>query len=542
MLLLFRKFKNNYSHEISLSFILLFVFSFLLVCLEMDIVNRRISDILFERMGINIVLYGDINSEDGHCDNIKTYREVFQIYNEIVDELEHLGGNSLMLEKYFQSNRVYSAADIYNENNYYLVYCETSSDSVLMLENQKLINISYDYENNQHYYSALEMSHFNPNQIESASLSTYRQLSPLFIGVNSPNFSDLHLDYIQIIEGRTFTEEEITEGENVVIVNQNAYVFERDGIHSITVGDTIPVTIEAEGRTEVFYFKVIGINNGLDSEGIAVANAEGAEQSGETWLHKSNYHNMFFIPDKSLNNLINAYFQICTEENAEITKSSFYNNDPDYVYYSLYGGVRPTIISICDVDKMESIIDYLSDRITELNRISDFNTPYTYYTNADRYISIIGSVRSNEKLFHYLCIISIIVSVAVMLALFINDLDSSKKEIGILIALGMSRREVIGNKITEYMLLSIIPICFSLGLSGIACKKYVDLINRSIININISDIVMDPGISQIDIKANNHYFAIIVLLYAVIMLFSCLLGFLYIKKMSVSKILLEGDK
>ena len=62
-------------------------------------------------MGINIVLYGDINSEDGHCDSIDVYKKINQRYSEISDGLESIGGNKLMLEKYFQSNRVYSAED-----------------------------------------------------------------------------------------------------------------------------------------------------------------------------------------------------------------------------------------------------------------------------------------------------------------------------------------------------------------------------------------------------------------------------------------------
>ena len=539
---LLRKIKNDFLHETSLSLVLLLVFFFLMMCFELDIVNREISDILFKRMGINIVLYGDINSEDGHCDSIDVYNKINQKYSEISDGLESLGGNKLMLEKYFQSNRVYSAEDIYNEMNYLLVYSETSSDSMLKTENQNLLNISSDFENNRHYYSALEMSHFNPNQTELALLSTYRQLSPLFVGVNNLPFSDLYLNDIQIIDGRTFTEQELRDGENVVIVNQNTYIFERGGIRSAAVGDIIPITIEVEGNTEIFYFKIIGINNGTDSGGIAVPSAEAAEQTDEIWLHNNNYHNMFFMPEKSLNVLINAYYQMCTDRGIEITKDSFTNNDPNFIYYSLYGGYRPAVINIYDVDKMEMVIDFLSDKIVELNQISDFNTPFTYYSNADRYISIIGSVRSNEKLFHYLCFISAIVAIVALLAMFVNDLDSSKQEMGIMIALGMSKSEAVLSKIAEYALLSIIPVFLAFGLSDIVCKKYVELINRSIIDIDISNIFMDSGITKIVVKSDHRSLITIVGLYIAVMLFSCVLTFIHIQKMSVSRILLEGDK
>lgn len=75
---LLQKIKNDFLHETSLSLVLLLVFFFLMMCFELDIVNREISDILFKRMGINIVLYGDINSEDGHCDSIDVYKKINQ--------------------------------------------------------------------------------------------------------------------------------------------------------------------------------------------------------------------------------------------------------------------------------------------------------------------------------------------------------------------------------------------------------------------------------------------------------------------------------
>ena len=392
---LLRKIKNDFLHETSLSLVLLLVFFFLMMCFELDIVNREISDILSKRMGINIVLYGDINSEDGHCDSIDVYKKINQKYSEISDGLESLGGNKLMLEKYFQSNRVYSAEDIYNEMNYLLVYSETSSDSMLKTENQNLLNISSDFENNRHYYSALEMSHFNPNQTELALLSTYRQLSPLFVGVNNLPFSDLYLNDIQIIDGRTFTEQELRDGENVVIVNQNTYIFERGGIRSAAVGDIIPITIEVEGNTEIFYFKIIGINNGTDSGGIAVPSAEAAEQTDEIWLHNSNYYNMFFMPEKSLNVLISAYYQMCTDRGIEITKDSFTNNDPNLIYYSLYGGYRPAVINIYDVDKNGNI--YLSHEGTNeyhefLNHANNVLDEYTSHG-----ISVKGTKYAGEK-------------------------------------------------------------------------------------------------------------------------------------------------
>ena len=87
------------------------------------------------------------------------------------------------------------------------------------------------------------------------------------------------MNYINVIAGRTFTNEEIDNGKNVVICGPNTYILSRNEFRAVKLGDIIPLSIEYGDDVISYDFEIIGIDDGSYG-GLVIENTMIMEKEG----------------------------------------------------------------------------------------------------------------------------------------------------------------------------------------------------------------------------------------------------------------------
>lgn len=512
---------------------LLFIFLFVSICLN-DL-NNNINDYLFNKLRINMILYGDINDEDGHIDSKKELNDVKEILYEVKDYLESNNLANVYVEEYLYTNYIYSASKLNDPNNYTIIFYDSNVNGYNYLG-----DISKDIEHNRQYVTIQENHSIDTSAEDDFYISYYGYI-PKLVGVDHARFSDRILRSFSLVVGRTFTQDEIEYGSHVCILNEVAYYITKDGMRQVRTGDKIPITVDVDGKTKTFEFEVIGIMSGQEGD-VNIQNTAYYELSNSVVYQAEDYRNMIFIPDEALKEIYSEFSDIQNEYNFKATKNSNDKFSNSVVYYSQNLGVRPVLISIDNIDSIKPISNYLNEKIEELNKVSNRVIEYTYYSNFDNYVSVIGALSTNTKLFSFLSIASTVLFLIVLSLYIVSDIEANKKEIAIKTCLGQNKKDIFKDILIEYLLLSIIPIIISILVTYFISKTYINYINNSFFDVTSGMIVFNNYITKIDVKPLSLLTVIkVVVLWIVSLLISSLVTYRRIKNMSIKKVLMEGD-
>lgn len=530
-----KKFKANPKALLPKVGILLLLFVFLFVSISLNDLNNNINDYLFNKLRINMILYGDINDDDGHADTKKELNDVKEILYEVKDYLESNNLANVYVEEYLYTNYIYSASKLNDPSNYTIVFYDTSYSDCCFLS-----DVSKDIEHNRQFVTIQENHSIDTSEDDVFNISNYGYV-PKLVGVDHARFSDRILRSFTLSSGRIFTNSEIENGSHVCILNEIAYYITKDGIRQVRTGDKIPITVDVDGKTRTFEFEVIGIVNGLEGD-VNIQNTYYYEKRNMVVFLPENYNNMIFIPDEALKEIYSEFSSIQSEYNIQVTKDSndFFSNS--VVYYGQNLGVRPVLISIDNIDSIKPISNYLNEKIEELNKASNRVIEYTYYSNFDNYVSVIGALSTNTKLFSFLSIASMALFLIVLCLYIISDVEANKKEIAIKTCLGQSKKGIFIDILIEYLLLSIIPIIVSVLITYFVSKTYINYINNSFFDVTSGMTVFNNYITKINVDPLTILTVVkVVVLWIISLLISLLLTYKRIKNMSVKKVLMEGD-
>lgn len=534
------KYKTNYSKALLKTAVLLLSFMFLFLSTSLKDLNETINDYLFGKLGINMVLYGDINDDDGHANSKHELNQVKEIIYDIKNYLESNNLADVYIEEYLYTNYVYSANKINDPNNYTIIFYDYDSPNYEGTI-EYLNDISKDVNNNRQYYSIIENHYVDTSKDDDFNISSYGYV-PKIVGVDYQNFSDIKLNSLKILTGRSFTKDELLDGNDVVIVDEASYFINKNEIRQVRVGDVIPLTIDIDGKTRTIEFEVIGITSGKSSD-INIQDTSVFELNGNINFVSENYRNMVFIPNNSLNNIYDELNEIKNNYNYTLIKDSNGAFTNSVVYYGQNLGVRPILISINNIDSIKEVSNYLDEKIDELNDASNRIIEYTYYSNFDNYVSIIGSLSTNAKLFNFLSVASCLLFLAVLYLYIITDINSSLKEIAIKISLGQSKKGIIKDIFLEYVVLSIIPIFVSVILAYFINKAYINYINEGFFKLTSGTILFNNYITKIDINPIDALLIFkVLIIWLVSLIISILCAYLKVKNMSIKKILMEGER
>lgn len=317
----------------------------------------------------------------------------------------------------------------------------------------------------------------------------YDKLNPFAIkGVYQNQFLDLYQNDIIITEGRTFTEEEIKNGDRVIIIPENIVdksvacsILEekcsKEKYKSIQIGDEISFQrvvalypkntyfINFEDTDKIYYgdihYKVIGkyrLNNNLQT------NKFWPNLAGETISYSSNRTEVFYMPMLTQSeeySVMQTYNEKSLEDNPNST-SSFFLYILDYLQIMLKDPA--------------DLNEYVASIKKAFGEEQFFNLEF--FSSSDSYDAVAGSVESLSSIATIIIVLSIVISVILLglsTTLFMRD---RKHEMGTYLALGEKKAKIIFQVFLEIYLVGLLAITLSLATGDLVGRK----ISESIIS------------------------------------------------------------
>lgn len=494
--------------------------------------NVEIEDYLYKKLGINLIVYGDINDAYlGYEDTYDTYNDVYKKMHVIKEYIEQENLGRVYLEESLCNPNLYCAKDVLNEDDFQMVLFD-----YMGIEGNFLPEISKVISNNAHYKTAMKSFYHDPHLTEKPINYSYGSgMHPVLVGVDTKDFSDIKLNYINVVAGRTFTNEEIDDGKNVVICGPNTYILSRNEIREVKLGDIIPLTVEYGDDIKSYDFEVIGIDDGHYG-GLVIEDTMLMEKEGIVNMLGNSYSTSLFIPQKAYLRIRSDLLEIYDEYGRPYTSVDDLTSE-EAIFYNQYGAIRPMLIEADNLDDYQNIVFYINGEINELNKISDRVIEYTSFSNLDRFYAVINNISTVEGLLKLAIVISVCAFLVVFVLYVLKAIEDDKKELALYLALGKKKIEVVFCLFIEYLIKSIIPMILSLVLTSVLANAYLNYMNNNLITTN--NIFYSGELDTLEINMGLSSYLVPMFVVLAIMILVCAISYIRINKLNVKKILFE---
>lgn len=434
------------------------------------------------------------------------------------------------------------------------------TDHINWSKEQRSHQETFDY-----YYGNLSKYAEDP-RVKSSSFSIYKYVYSIskddkqhvsddehyryhfLFGVDRPVFKDLREYDINMLEGRTFTDEEIVQGAYVCIINEEY----NDG--SVKVGDK--VTLSVLGIKDRATYNIVNESNVFAKDDISL------KVIGV-------FHSNNASTTKGLKAQLKVYVpKTVVEECQRINDIQYDNYGKSYIGEEAY---NHTSLAITDIEfELNDLKDITSFGLDISNSLWDLNhginnigpdgLPKEEYLRVIRSTEIydmVGWVIKALSAFSKGVVIVSIISFSVVMALTVFMILKKKTvEIGILMSLGLKRSEIIYRTVLEFILISLFAFVGAMAASYVVSKPVSNkLIQDTLVkesttyttDDNGSDIVKYCDMNQQDvidmfnITVSVKNVAEIFIIEITALLVSLLLPMVFIVRLKPKKVLLGGE-
>ncbi|MBQ2685361.1 MAG: ABC transporter permease [Erysipelotrichaceae bacterium] len=278
------------------------------------------------------------------------------------------------------------------------------------------------------------------------------------IVVNESDFHDLREGYVHIFEGRSFTEEELKNGDYVCMINSRTmYVADENGeitAHYVHPGDKVNCSIICHTDdgpvVETFELTVVGLNRPV--------------------LDFIHYRDIYFPL---------ALYEKMMDKMAEHGYEGFNFNTASGVAYFETKGLA----------QMKELI----------NVIKDNSHGYDYYANTNIIADALSSCIAISENIKGISSVSFVMCLLFCIALIVLDVYYRKKEIGLLMSFGEERKTIVKQIIIEEVMLYAVATVLAFVLSRILSGM---IVNYLLSNSTANDILVYGG-HQVKAAAMN---------------------------------------
>ena len=379
------------------------------------------------------------------------------------------------------------------------------------------------------------------------------------IGINQPNFIDLENKDIVITEGRTFKQEEINNGNKVILIDRNylntmcEQLEENDidtckfKVKNLKVGDKIEISnvilefpwkaIFEDEEKEFYYegeeYEIIGffyINNEEDTNNFWKTNG----------LYVRDRYVEAYMPIKTMETLIdksqtllNKYQSLYPDKRLE--EEMFYNLK--YLY------IKPKNNEMLANVKKEITKAYFEDGYSDL----------LIQSSEEAFELISGPVESLSEISFIVILISSIISIiilALITTIFIRD---RKHEMGIYLSMGERKINIFIQIFLEVFVVGMLAITISFGSGLFLGQKITDRILEisnekqeqiygeeleALGSVNVGNLTIEDVSEEVKLQFDTEYILVVYLVSTLIILLSTTIPMIYILKLDPKKIML----
>lgn len=304
------------------------------------------------------------------------------------------------------------------------------------------------------------------NQYTSASNPTLKSL-PLLIGVNRTEFVDVLNGEFDNLRGRLFTQEEMNDGKNVIVLIENL----KYGPH-YEVGDKIQYTFNKltsyldEEPTAILTeeFEIVGV---LELEG-----NEEDDYANHT-LNTMNAADQAYIPYHTLESIMTKL------RNWEMDRVSKLNEDShEYGFDIRTGNIQfwRACYKLNSADDLEGFVEELE------NDLSDYPI-FEIQSDVSNYKDVQSSTQRLGKISLMVLIISVVGSLMILTLIIYICMKDRENEVGLLLALGEKKNNILICFVIEILVLCsigvILSFIFGNNISSFVIDKFI--LNQEII-------------------------------------------------------------
>lgn len=201
------------------------------------------------------------------------------------------------------------------------------------------------------------------------------------------------------------------------------------------------------------------------------------------------------------------------------------------------------------LNKPEEVEDFklLGNQILKDNKL-DY---YKIEASSDQFDSIAGPIKGMANISKIVLIVSVMASVFIITLVIILFLRDRKHELGIYLSLGEKRNRVIGQIVTEVLLVAIISMTLSVFSGNVLAKNFsasfmttqqIDntedemmIFGSPVVDFQITE---DDVIDAYDIKLTPSYIALFYLIGLIVVLLSTIVPLVYIMRLNPKKIMM----
>ncbi len=428
---MFKRISKSIFNQRSRTLLLCVVLFILLLCLCFGFLMRnyarQLKDYIYTTIKPKVVLNSDMNI-DSWDNYLNPYKKNRNLYLDVDSVNSYLNKTIDTIKKLGDSDYV----------NFYDLNLVNSSKLKLLpydKDNQTLLvqSFSSDYELS---YSSLSDTY---NTLSIKNSAAYNKLATS----NNTESSFSYFGYDgDLIAGRYFSDDEVNEGKNVIILYGDSLLYDNKtgSYNKVMVGDTITYNLydlndESFSILASYDFEVVGMIEG-----------------NSYYDNNSNPLTFNLIP-------YNTYKRIIGECEL-LVGDSLYSAFNDYIGSTL---IITTIFELKSFDCLEDFIALVKE------------SGYSYKTDASEYISLVSSIESVYTSFNILFIFSLVSCVLILLFMILIEVNNRRKEVGVLKALGESNLNICLQFALEYLFIVlfnfVIALIVTLIVSNSISKK-----------------------------------------------------------------------
>ena len=254
------------------------------------------------------------------------------------------------------------------------------------------------------------------------------------VGVDASEPLDFHFEKARLMRGDYFSEEQLENGEFVCILPLGLYEYKvengeiiKDSVSQLNEEITLSILYRDKDGTHYYKpykFKVIGYY--------------GMENVDE--------YNIY-IPSKTLLEMNQKAIEAANEY-----YPNFYSEESGFIH--IRGLTYDADSAIFKFDNIDNLKTFLN----QLDKYQDyFPDKYSYYSSIDETYASISNVLVVSKTIKYIAMICLIVCIVISILILLLDINSRRKEIGILLSMG----ETLGNVIKQFTIELLLISCIA---------------------------------------------------------------------------------
>ena len=289
--------------------------------------------------------------------------------------------------------------------------------------------------------------------------------SPIY-GITNADFSKLNDGEFILVEGRTFTEDEMQEGANVLIVRKDFYILD----------SFCPILEKELVYDNVFDFKCTRNVRNVNVGDIVTLKANIQTDDGKIVERKIDYEiiGLYIENNIEIDDLF-IYAPYKSLENEYLYRINQLRMNPNTAQGKFYA-------SLWEIkSKNPETVDGFAKSI-QMDLESAGLIEKTVISSAEAYEAVASPIESMNSIINIIFFVSIISTIAIVSIVNLLFIKERKHEIGIYYSMGEKKSKIISQIVLEILIIGLI----SFSLSLLVSNSFSDTISNEMLNIQVN--------------------------------------------------------